>query len=127
MVGNYKMIWSSVPGELNTSIKWNISFSAWYIDYSTNDTINAHTWLRVIDSNDVHPGNTKISSNITFHDINVSDPKINVWTKKVTGGFNGDMNVVIYSGGKFDGDTLIMNYMINTPPQHNMVCKYLKY
>lgn len=129
MIGTYQMVTSSISSELNTTIKLKLSYESNYIDYSSNDTINARVWLRVVDNMNFTAGYTKVSKNITFNDaFTHADAKICVYSKNIGSGFYGDNALGLYPGSNFSADTMSLNFTVNPAVgnSYNVVFKYKK-
>lgn len=124
--GNYKMIYSSVTSEQDTTVKFTLVYSSH--SYQSGDTVNPYIWFALKGFTTLAPGMRKVSKTVIYDDSNNSDAKVQKHNSNVTGGFYSDTKCKLNNGNKFSGDTLILNFHV-TPasgPQFDMSNKYLK-
>ncbi len=123
------MIYSSVPSELDTSLRFFMHYKTyhWVTSY---DTTQKYILYEFKNNYSTQPGEMRVSKTAVYKDggTNHNQPYIKVYRDTISDGFNGSSLVTLNGSNWFRGDTLIVNFHVSplTGSQYNQQCKYLK-
>ena len=124
LIGNYKMVFSSVTTELDTNVRFHTSYSSHY-----TDAAGTYIWYALTGYSSLPTGLRKVSKNVTYDDSNNSDAKIQQCGNNISAGFGSDAKCKLNGANRISGDTIILNFHISPTagPQFDMQNKYRRF
>ncbi len=124
LIGNYKMVFSSVTTELDTNVRFHTTYSSNY-----SNSAGTYIWYALTGYSSLPMGLRKVSKNVTYDDSNNSDAKIQQCSTNISAGFGSDAKCKLNGANRISGDTIILNFHVSPTagPQFDMQNKYRRF